>query len=239
MIDIQPPEHTPHTWRDFFIHIATIVVGLVIAVGLEQTVEAVHHHQQRQELRKGIIADAKLYLHDVDQLHLANAQRIEDLTVRIQQVKQALSNGRKLVPPAYRPLLPTNTPRLGNIEAAKSSGLLQLLSPKEVVVLTEPEVGIDRVAVLRERVQEAAGRRIAFEQRFQANFPEGPSDFSSASQTQLDDYFGLLLGERVVRTQMQDYINVMHRGTVAFLEDHRSVEQLRQAEEGPDTSAHP
>jgi hypothetical protein len=28
----------PHTWRDFFIHVATIFVGLLIAAGLEQTV---------------------------------------------------------------------------------------------------------------------------------------------------------------------------------------------------------
>jgi len=31
MLEVHPPERTPHTWRDFFIHIATIVVGLVIA----------------------------------------------------------------------------------------------------------------------------------------------------------------------------------------------------------------
>jgi hypothetical protein len=237
MLDVHPPQHAAHTWRDFFIHIATIVLGLLIAIGLEQSVEAIHHRHQRQELRTGIIADAKLYLHDVDQLHLANAQQIEDLTVRVQQVKQALSNGAKLIPPAYRPPLPTNTVRLGNVEAAKSSGLLQLLSPEEVVVLTEPEVGIDHVAVLRERVQEAAGSRVAFEQRFQADFPAGPYDFSSANQTQLNDYLALLLGERVIRTQLQDYLNTMHRGTVAFLEDGRNVEQLRRAEEGPDTTA--
>jgi hypothetical protein len=27
------------TWKDFFIHIAAIAVGLLIAIGLEQTVE--------------------------------------------------------------------------------------------------------------------------------------------------------------------------------------------------------
>ena len=50
MLDVHPP-HTPtHTWKDFFIHIATIVIGLLIAIGLEQTVEAVEHHRQREEL---------------------------------------------------------------------------------------------------------------------------------------------------------------------------------------------
>ncbi len=50
MLDVHPPHSPTHTWKDFFIHIATIVVGLLIAVGLEQTVEAVHHHHQREDL---------------------------------------------------------------------------------------------------------------------------------------------------------------------------------------------
>ncbi|MGA8940249.1 MAG: hypothetical protein WB439_13890 [Acidobacteriaceae bacterium] len=54
MIDIQPPEHTPHTWREFFIHIATIVLGLVIAIGLEQSVELFHHHRQVVETREAL-----------------------------------------------------------------------------------------------------------------------------------------------------------------------------------------
>jgi hypothetical protein len=43
MLDVHPAHHAATTWRDFFIHIATIVIGLLIAVGLEQAVEAIHH----------------------------------------------------------------------------------------------------------------------------------------------------------------------------------------------------
>jgi hypothetical protein len=50
MLDVHPAHHAAQTWRDFFIHIATIVLGLIIAVSLEQTVEAIHHHHQRAEL---------------------------------------------------------------------------------------------------------------------------------------------------------------------------------------------
>jgi hypothetical protein len=49
MLDVHPPEHAPHTWRDFFIHIATIVIGLLIAVGLEQSVEYLHQRHQVRE----------------------------------------------------------------------------------------------------------------------------------------------------------------------------------------------
>jgi len=50
MLDVHPPHEAAHTWKDFFIHIATIVVGLLIAIGLEQTVEAIHHAGERREL---------------------------------------------------------------------------------------------------------------------------------------------------------------------------------------------
>ena len=39
-MEVHPPDHAIHSWRDFIIHIATIVVGLLIAIGLEQSVEA-------------------------------------------------------------------------------------------------------------------------------------------------------------------------------------------------------
>jgi len=51
MLDVHPAHHAATTWRDFFIHIATIVIGLLIAVGLEQSIEWLHHRHQLQEFR--------------------------------------------------------------------------------------------------------------------------------------------------------------------------------------------
>ncbi len=49
MLDVHAPEHGIHGARDFFIHLLTITAGLLIALGLEAAVEAVHHHHQREE----------------------------------------------------------------------------------------------------------------------------------------------------------------------------------------------
>jgi hypothetical protein len=46
MLEVHAPHQTPHSWKDFFIHIATIVLGLLIAVGLEQMVERIHEHYE-------------------------------------------------------------------------------------------------------------------------------------------------------------------------------------------------
>ncbi|MGA8940246.1 MAG: hypothetical protein WB439_13875 [Acidobacteriaceae bacterium] len=85
MIDVYPPEHTPHTWRDFFIHIATIVVGLVIAIGLEQGVEYFHHRNEVHEARRALAAEhqenirryhANIKSHLTDEAFLHNNLRI-------------------------------------------------------------------------------------------------------------------------------------------------------------------
>src|SRR6201987_5542346 len=52
MTDVHPPHPAASTWRDFFIHIATIVIGLLIAIGLEQTVEFFHHRELANHARE-------------------------------------------------------------------------------------------------------------------------------------------------------------------------------------------
>src|SRR6202049_139743 len=52
MLDVHAPHKAVHTWKDFFIHLATIVIGLLIAVGLEQTVEHIHDRFKVRETRE-------------------------------------------------------------------------------------------------------------------------------------------------------------------------------------------
>jgi hypothetical protein len=54
MLDVHAPHQSVHTVKDFLIHIAIIVIGLLIAVGLEQTVEYFHHRQQVAEIRRSL-----------------------------------------------------------------------------------------------------------------------------------------------------------------------------------------
>ena len=49
MLDVHAPDHEISGPRDFFLHLFTITVGLLIALGLEAGVEAIHHRNQRKE----------------------------------------------------------------------------------------------------------------------------------------------------------------------------------------------
>lgn len=52
MLDVHPAHHAATSWKEFLTHIATIVLGLLIAVALEQAVESFHHRREVAEVRE-------------------------------------------------------------------------------------------------------------------------------------------------------------------------------------------
>ena len=56
-MEVHAPHEPIHTWRDFFIHIITITIGLLIALGLEAAVEALHHRHLREAARENLRAE--------------------------------------------------------------------------------------------------------------------------------------------------------------------------------------
>jgi hypothetical protein len=85
-MEVHAPEHPIHTWRDFAIHIATIVVGLLIAIGLEQSVEWIHHrhivHVARENIRQELENNHAAVTQDVGYLQ-ANMERVKRNIVTI------------------------------------------------------------------------------------------------------------------------------------------------------------
>jgi hypothetical protein len=90
MLDIHPPHHAATTRRDFFIHIATIVIGLLIAIGLEQSVEAIHHRHQRNELTEHMRAEAERNLPVIRE----SLVRLQTQRAYIHSLQAALSSAK-------------------------------------------------------------------------------------------------------------------------------------------------
>ncbi|GAC1357543.1 MAG: hypothetical protein NVSMB3_04150 [Acidobacteriaceae bacterium] len=53
-MEVHAPHHPVHSWRDVLIHLAIVTVGLLIALGLEATVEWNHHRRQVAEAREAL-----------------------------------------------------------------------------------------------------------------------------------------------------------------------------------------
>ena len=97
-MEVHPPDHAIHSWRDFFIHIATIVVGLLIAIGLEQSVEALHHrhllHQAREQLREEMAQNRRTLVRDQHLLDVAREDSRYNVALLSTPPKDAASHLR-------------------------------------------------------------------------------------------------------------------------------------------------
>jgi hypothetical protein len=85
-LDVHPPHEPIRSWQDFLLHLATITVGLLIALALEAGVEALHYRNivsdaranLRREMRenqqtyaenlKSLTADEAMLANDIEQL---------------------------------------------------------------------------------------------------------------------------------------------------------------------------
>jgi hypothetical protein len=59
VFDVHPPNTSIHGWRDFSIHLATITIGLLIALGLEGSVEWLHHRHVMHQAEAGLLAEIR------------------------------------------------------------------------------------------------------------------------------------------------------------------------------------
>ncbi|HEY1769684.1 MAG TPA: hypothetical protein VGG02_05460 [Chthoniobacterales bacterium] len=125
MLEVHPPHERVHSWAQFLVHIAAIVIGLIIAVSLEQTVEFFHHRHQREELEAALQRDGRAnreYIKD----DIAKAQGILDWAL---EQASALERAGATSPPTLR-LVPhafIGSPDAGVWPSAKASGVANLL----------------------------------------------------------------------------------------------------------------
>ena len=137
MLDVHPPEHTPHSWRDFFVHMGTICLGLLIAIGLEQSVEAVHHQHELRELRGSLREDYEKTLRDCDRFDVYVRASDSHTALLTAQVREAFLHHQPLVITPYEESADWDLPDDPTWQAAKTSGLLVLVPQNEIKLNTE------------------------------------------------------------------------------------------------------
>jgi hypothetical protein len=76
MIDIHPPQHAPMTKRDFFVHLGIVVLGILIAIGLEQAVEYLHHRHLATEATRALVGERHID-EEANQFNIFGTERHE------------------------------------------------------------------------------------------------------------------------------------------------------------------
>jgi hypothetical protein len=151
MREVHPMHEPPLTWNGFFIHIATIVVGLFIAVCIDKTVEAIHHHFQRRELEAQM---RQVFLDDLESdkraLHELRLGRdfLSDLLVAINSRLE--NRAEKVAAPDVRRLGGyTVSPNLAPFDVAKLNGTAALLPGGRLRIFNRIAFALELLANVR------------------------------------------------------------------------------------------
>ena len=79
MIEVHPPDEKIHGVRDFLLHLFTITIGLLIALGLEAGVERLHHHHLQEEASDNVQQEIRDNQKELQVSHEAITKEKENL----------------------------------------------------------------------------------------------------------------------------------------------------------------
>jgi hypothetical protein len=171
MLDVHPAHHAASTWRDFFIHIATITVGLLIAISLEQSVEALHHRHQRHQLEYDLRVEAGKNLHIVDLDYKFYDDKTSALTALRRYIEDTRTRRIAKLPPPIQPPPELGSPLFGfpitsTWKTAKESSLVPLLPRNLAAMFEEVYFENDRMTTFADEYFVALGKQRKFAARF-------------------------------------------------------------------------
>ena len=228
MLDVHAPDEAIHGWKSFFIHIATISIGLLIAIGLEQTVETLHHRHQLDELHESLRQDAQKVIEDSAKVEAGESQRFDRLTARARQIKVAIDSRQPIAPPPpVQPGAAWDVPDSPAWRAAKSSGLLSLMRQEEIKVYGEVDFILAEIQMAYQARLLAAKRRRDFEYEFDR---DGALDLSIARPDDLRRYLALTIDERSATEAFQHWSAEIGRVESTILRGEINLEKIRAAE---------
>jgi hypothetical protein len=127
VIDVHPPNEPIHSWRDFFLHLTTITIGLLIALSLEGCVEWRHHrhlaHQAETSLHTEIRQNSQAMQEYLVVLHKQQEALVKDVVI----LKSIIKNQK--APDASKISIEFNITSLDNVswKTAQSTGALSYI----------------------------------------------------------------------------------------------------------------
>lgn len=90
MLDVHLPHGKLHGLKDFFLHLFTITIGLLIALGLEGWVEYEHHRHLAHQAEAGLCAEIAQNAHSIGQ----RRQQIKDSQKQMEDDLKVLAEMR-------------------------------------------------------------------------------------------------------------------------------------------------
>lgn len=195
---VHAPQQGIHSWRDFSVHIAVVTIGLLLAIGLQQVVEFVHHRNERahleEQMRETFVTNLDLIADDLTKIavfrsYLMDVRLAIDARIGGSSASQPSESDQRnfyFFPP----------PDIGAFEAAKASGTVALLSLDNIRLYDRVLASHDTMQTEFQRYLTAVSAVRAFRLRFETapgtRYRLAYLDLAKLSTAELVEYRALI-----------------------------------------------
>jgi len=225
-LEVHPPDHALHSWRDFFVHMGTICLGLLIAIALEQSVEALHHHNELRELRVSLHEDDEKTLHDCDRIDAYIRASNSHSAALAAQVRNSFAHHQPLGIAPYQESGDWDLPGDPTWKAAKSSGLLALVPQNEIKLNSEINDIIDVFNAALPAYEDITRKVSRFETRLRLQ-----SNSTAVSLDEMQTYLDLLAEKIDILNYLSLWSHQLRSATSAILHGETNLSVIQKAEQ--------
>ncbi|HEY4009777.1 MAG TPA: hypothetical protein VGM11_06475 [Acidobacteriaceae bacterium] len=231
-----------HSWKQFLVHMGIVVVGILIAIGLEQTVEDIHHREQRQQLRADLREDIRSNV-EKEEFDLKRGAVMRGYLLELRNAVDAQRKGQRTAALPGRPDVALVHPLMAAWAAAKESGEVALLPASEIRLYDRLLFQVGRMDMEIEAFHTSSQELESFEQRF----VDGPGgfdfgalkdapDITRMSAEDLEEYSKLLSAEITAVDRVTRRVRSVYAEDRALKEGATTEEELvRSAQKMMDT----
>ena len=197
-----------HGWREFLAEISVVVVGILIALAGEQTVEAAHRQIEGSALRTELREESRQILTDATKCGVTTDYELRWVRTRIAQVQATVWRGQRLAPREPNDEPTCASPDIPIWRSAKAAGKTALLTKGELNAYAE----VEYVQTHLDAYFEDAGRAKAAIRSFNGQLPtlaDGEPDFSVLSRDDLRKYLGLLSDTAQANEKYRSWVGIL------------------------------
>ena len=164
-MDVHPVHHAPLTWRDFFLQLLMITIGLFIALTLQAAVESLHHRHlvrdARENLRHEIQTNQQRYAENLENLQKNRRQLANDI-----DLLKDLRAGKAIEKGALSWRWDWNSYSEASWKTARDTGAVSYMSSELINAYTEvytqqQYVNAEAVGIIDDEPKSAAALRVA------------------------------------------------------------------------------
>jgi hypothetical protein len=214
MLDVHPPHKAINGAGEFFLHLFTITIGLLIAVGIEAAVERHQHRELASEARDTMTAEIRKNSGSV-------AEALQDIDQEQQKLKRKLAEIRKVQLNPRDPSSQTlrldisfNTTGLEDTgwRTAQATGALAFMPYAESEKYTSIYRVEDQFLSNQNQLSEDESRTLGIIQKFHVGEGRLTKDAADAMAEQFGIWQGHLLALKIAARVLQEQQNAFLEG---------------------------